>query len=334
VHDLRGAEAQSNYARYRPGQRAGHYESFFQRANHPSRPLAFWIRYTLFSPEQRPGDAIGELWAILFDGESGRHFVAKTEVPLGRCRFATDRFEVEIDGAHLDALRLSGKAAGREGSFEWDLRYTGGERPLFLLPLGMYEKRLPRAKMIVGVPQAIFDGRLRAGDREIDIAGWRGSQNHNWGSRHTDHYAWGQVAGFDDDPDAFLEVGTGRIKIGPLWTPFVTPMVIRQGGEELALNTSARLARARGKFDYFDWSFASQAPGVEVEGRIFAPREAFVGLDYKNPPGGSKHCLNSKLAGCELTIRRRGGTVRLRTEHRAAFEILTDDREHGIAIRA
>src|SRR5262249_44030132 len=53
-----------NCARYRIGQRSGHYESYFLRANHPARPQGFWIRYTIFSPDQRPQDAIGELWAI------------------------------------------------------------------------------------------------------------------------------------------------------------------------------------------------------------------------------------------------------------------------------
>ena len=33
---------------------------------------------------------------------------------------------------------------------------------------------------------------------------WIGSQNHNWGRKHTDSYAWGQVAGFDDAPQTFL----------------------------------------------------------------------------------------------------------------------------------
>lgn len=55
----------ANWTRYQPGQRAGHYESFFQRANHPTRPLAFWIRYTIFSPAGQPEAALGELWAIL-----------------------------------------------------------------------------------------------------------------------------------------------------------------------------------------------------------------------------------------------------------------------------
>ena len=56
-----------NHARFAPGTSAaagGFYESYFQRANHPTRPLAFWIRYTLFAPRGRPADAIGEVWAI------------------------------------------------------------------------------------------------------------------------------------------------------------------------------------------------------------------------------------------------------------------------------
>lgn len=64
-----------NHARFEPGSRCGFYESYFQRANHPSRPLAFWIRYTLFAPRDRPHDAIGELRAIWFDGERNRTVV-------------------------------------------------------------------------------------------------------------------------------------------------------------------------------------------------------------------------------------------------------------------
>jgi hypothetical protein len=44
---------QINWTRYH-NQLRGHYESFFQRANHPTRPLAFWIRYTIFSPTGHP----------------------------------------------------------------------------------------------------------------------------------------------------------------------------------------------------------------------------------------------------------------------------------------
>ena len=33
-----------NHARFAAADATGHYESFFQRANHPTEPRAFWIR--------------------------------------------------------------------------------------------------------------------------------------------------------------------------------------------------------------------------------------------------------------------------------------------------
>jgi hypothetical protein len=38
---------------------------------------------------------------------------------------------------------------------------------------------------------------------------------------------------------------------------------------------------------------------------IAAPSTAFVGLSYRNPPGGTKTCLNAKTASCALAIARR-----------------------------
>ena len=99
-----------NCARYRPGQATGHYESYFQRANHPTDAKAFWIRYTIFNPAGRPQDAIGELWAVVFDGEAGRHIVAKTETPLRNCEFSNDRFAVRIGDSELGPEFLRGRA--------------------------------------------------------------------------------------------------------------------------------------------------------------------------------------------------------------------------------
>ncbi len=149
-----------NGARFRPGSGDGHYESWFQRANHPSRPLAFWIRYTIFQPAGRPGDAVGELWAVWFDGETGRIAALREAFPLARCRFATDRLEVTIGRARLSDAGLSGEAAGQGHRMAWDLRLAGGGAPLLLLPRDLYDRSLPKAKALVGSPNAIYDGRL------------------------------------------------------------------------------------------------------------------------------------------------------------------------------
>ncbi len=328
-----------NFTRYQPGQTAGHYESFFVRANHPTRALAFWIRYTLFSPNRRPEKAVGELWAIIFDGETGRHVAVKQEVPFGQCIFKTSEFFVAMPAARLAPGRLQGVAASGGHTIAWDLSFEGESSPLFLLPLNLYEARLPKAKSLVALPLAHFTGSLSVDGAAIEVSDWVGSQNHNWGAQHTDLYAWGQVAGFDNDPAGFLEVATARLKMGPVWTPFMTPIVLRHRGEEIALNALMQTIRARASFDYFTWHFHSRTSAISLEGTISASREAFVGLRYDNPPGGVKQCLNTKIASCELTVTRLGShgtrTVDiLTTRYRAAFEILTNDHTHGIAMRA
>lgn len=327
-----------NHARYEPGQHRGHYESWWQRANHPTRPLAFWIRYTLFSPAQHPEQAIGELWAIWSDGEQGVLAAAKSELPISDCRFARDAFAVTIGAASLGADALDGAAESSGHRIAWDLRYSSPQPPLLHLPERLYDAPLPKAKSLVGSPLAVFDGSITVDGDTHRIAQWTGSQNHNWGSQHTDQYAYGQVAGFDNAPESFLEIATARLKLGPLWTPWMTPIVLRHGGQEYALNALTRTIRAKARLEGFDWHFRSEDAHVSIEGRIHAPRERFVGLRYYNPPGGVKCCLNSKLAACTLTLTDKRGSSppqRLVTAHRAAFEILSDDHEtHGVPLRA
>jgi hypothetical protein len=338
-----------NGCRFVSGQRGGHYESYFQRANHPTRPLAFWIRYTIFSPKGRPADAVGELWAIYFDGDRGGITAAKEVVPVSECHFSGSGLDVGIGQAVLKDGLLNGGATAGGHAVQWSLRYEGGGPPLLLFPESYYERRFPKAKALVGTPNAVYRGSLTVDGQEVAVDGWIGSQNHNWGSRHTDHYAWGQVAGFDNAPDTFLECSTARVRLGPFWSPWFTLIVLRVDGQEYALNTIGQGLRAHGSFDYFTWTFDSRGPAqgasfgsqdhrgpdtvIGISGRIQAPASTFVGLRYDNPPGGHKTCLNTKLARCELVLEQTGQSPRrLISEHRAAFEILTDDQGHGVPI--
>ncbi|MCB9631572.1 MAG: hypothetical protein H6721_05460 [Sandaracinus sp.] len=183
-------------------------------------------------------------------------------------------------------------------------------------------------------PMVRFEGRFTVDGDVLDVDGWVGSQNHNWGSKHTDAYAWGQVAGFDDAPDTFLELSTARVKVGPVMTPRLTPIVLREGERELRCSSLLRAVRNRGAYDErtLRWTFEGLADGVTIEGTIEAPREAFVALPYANPPGGTKTCLNTKVARCVVRLTEGGRRRELVSERRAAFEILTDRRDHGIRL--
>jgi hypothetical protein len=202
-----------------------------------------------------------------------------------------------------------------------------------MFPEALYAKPLPKAKSLVGSPNARFTGVLTVDGERHEIDGWRGSQNHNWGSKHTDYYAFGQVAGFEGAPESFLECSTAQLKIGPFWTPKMTLIVLRHEGQEYRLNTIGQSLRAKGRVAWFDWALESKTPEVEVSARLHAPASHFIGLTYYNPPGGTKTCLNSKIANVELTLRRAGeAAVTLQSGHRALFEILTDDTHHGIPV--
>jgi len=323
---------QWNGVRYRPGMTTGHYESWFQRANDASGRRAFWIRYTIFAPRGRPADAVGELWAIAFDREGSTIAAVKQVHPIAACTFARDRLDVAIGDARLDDGALRGAATARGHTIEWDLRYGGGQPALLFLPERLYGAPIPKAKLLVGQPLARFTGHLIVDGARVAIADWVGSQNHNWGSKHTDRYAWGQVAGFDEAPDAFLECSTAQLKLGPLWTPRMSPVLLRLGGETLAWNSLGRAVRARGRYAPYDWRIETSGPSGELTVAISAAPSDFVALRYDNPPGGAKICLNSKIARCELTLRRGATTTVLRSS-RAAFEILDDAAPPGVEPR-
>jgi len=325
---------QANRLRLQAGSSNGHYESYFVRANHAERALAFWIRCTIFSPAGRPHDALGELWAVVFDGEHARHIAVKQAWPLAACRFERDTLAIEMPSAQLGSGHAQGSCESGGHRLGWDLRYAGGQSPLLLLPERFYDGGFPKAKSLVGRPLARFDGSFTADGERIAVQGWLGSQNHNWGRQHTDRYAWGQVAGFDGGHDeSFLEVASAKLRFGPLWTPWITPIVLRHHGREHRLNAFGRALRANASVRGFDWHFASRGGGLRVAGRIHAERGDFVGLRYDNPPGGIKQCLNSKIAQAELTIEHADGSSEtLTSRHRAAFELLGDNADHGVAM--
>ncbi|TGK02738.1 hypothetical protein EHQ53_12810 [Leptospira langatensis] len=322
-----------DFPRFDPQSKLGHYESWFVRGNHPTRAQALWIRYTIFSPKGSPADAIGEIWAIYFDGEEGKHYVSKSEFPIQDCRFQSEPFHIQIGNSIHTSSRIYGTAGTKPGSvpMEWDLGFSGGSSPLFLFPENLYDSKFPKAKVLVGHPSITLNGFIKFGNHNVEVSDWKGSQNHNWGSKHTDQYAWGQVVGFDGDKDSFLELASAKLKLGPFWTPEITPIVFRFQGKEFALNGLFSSFK-RAEYKYFDWRFQASSPEIRIEGRIHADKKDFACLRYANPPGGWKYCLNTKIARAELLIQRKGETspLRLLAPRTAAFEILTEDSSHGL----
>lgn len=314
-----------------PG-RGGHYESWFLRGNHPRDARAFWIRYTLFVPADGTRKQLGELWAIYFDGRAERVVASKQEYDIQSCHFDKNGMNINIGPAHLESGRAEGSAQSEHHRIDWQLEYDDGDPSLLLLPEAFYKAPFPKAKSVVSRPHVQFHGNLTVDGETIDVTGWHGSENHNWGSEHTHQYAWGQVMGFDNAPEAMLECATARVKVGPVPTPRLTIACLRLEDREYRFNRMTTALTSRGHYRFFRWSFATRKGNTHLRVAIEADPAAFTGLTYYNPPGGNKTCLNTKIARCRAVLTDGGEQWELVSRNGAAFEILTDREDHGIDI--
>ena len=279
---------------------------------------------------------MGQLWAIAFDGEAKQITAVRQDLPLSECRFSSARLEARIGRAELTSHGLSGAAEAGGRRIAWQLAIRGGEPPLLLLPAAWYARRLPAAKALVTNPGAVFDGWLEIDGARLAIDGWRGSQNHNWGSRHTDRYAWGQVAGFDGDEDAFLECSTARVRVGPVWTPWLTLLVLRSRGPRARAQRPARLAARAGtsrrlRLELREPGAGRADPRPDRGARRAPSWDCATGI----PPAARRSASTASSRAASSMLEETGRPPRsLRSESRAAFEILTDQAPPEVPIVA
>ena len=304
-----------------------YYESRFIRANHPERPQAIWLRWTLLLPA--PGEPVADVWVMLFDPDGTGNRAIKVPHPVAGADYLSDPWSARIADTVVDDVHAEGTLDGAT----WDLAIAPGDEPVVkLLTDRSYAAKFPTAKTQVRHPLAHFDGTLVLGDTTVAVESWRGSVNHNWGSKHTPAYAFGQVCGFDDHPNSSLEVVTAHAAVGPLRLPAVTLFVLRHAGWEIAVRSVLAARRTRGSYRPFRWTFGGRADGFELRGEISAEPRDVIGLTYTDTNGKTKYCYNSALADCRITLSGNGVDAEIVALRRVMFEILTDERHRTVPV--
>ena len=303
---------------------APYYESRYIRANHPERPQALWLRETLLLPTA--GDPVADVWVMVFDPDGEGNKALKEPYPIDAADYEYDDWTARIGATHIDDRSAHGVVTGGNRSARWDLRITpGSEHEVRLLTDRAYKARIPTAKTTVRHPLAQFDGQVELDDARLVLDGWTGSVNHNWGTRHTPAYAFGQVCGFDDAPDSSLEIVTARAAVGPVLTPAATLFVFRHAGQEFAVRSILGSLQTHGRYRPFSWSFGARVRDQMIEGEMVVDNSDVIGLTYTDTDGGSRYCYNSAIATCRMQVAGKAFEHReLLATRRAMFEILTD----------
>jgi hypothetical protein len=297
----------------------GHYESFYLRAVDPDRPRGLWIRHTT---HQRPGrPPSGSVWCTYSDAEAGAPYAVKETLP-DPVAYAAGWIAIGDSRFGPSGARGHARAQGRSAT--WELAMRGDAQPLRHLPREwMYRAPLPRTKLESPLPSAAFDGTLTVGDREpVPVEGWAGMAGHNWGAQHAATWIWLHGVAFADAPGAWLDLSVGRVRVGPVLTPWIANGALQAGGKRTRLG-GPRPARVHAT----PQGCRVELPGVVIEAR--SPAGQTVAWPYADPGGGEHHSLNCSIASVTVSLRDR----QLHTAHGGVYEHGVAPGAHGVELQ-
>jgi hypothetical protein len=314
---------------YDPHASRGHVESWFLKANDPRSRRAVWLKWTVWAGDRDPRLAVAEAWAVAF-GTSRGHVATKTSVPFEGASFDRHALGASVDGCALSSRAARGRVESGGRSIAYDLTIESLQAPYRFYPARwMYTGPVPSQKTVTPIPDARVSGRVEVDGESWDLSAWPGMVGHNWG-RHTEAYVWAHCNCWDEGDDVVFEGASGQVRVGGVLLPLRTGLMLRHQGTSYPLTDLRSVMRNEATLSARRWTFHGAGKRVEVTGEMWAETDDFVGLFYTNPDGATLHCLNSKIAHAELTLRIAGRAPRLLRTTRAALEIGTLDRQHGV----
>jgi hypothetical protein len=296
---------------------AAGYESWFVSARAPAARRALWIRHTTYQPRQGPGSAA--LWCTVLDHDLASRPIVVKQV-----------FAVHPAEALASPARFRGNASMGPRTARWDLGIAAALRPL--RPELLYRAPLPRAKLEASVPDALISGTLEIDGRGVEVAGWRGTVGHNWGSGHGDSWAWVHADSFEATPDGWLELVLARIRVGGLRSPWTAMGALGVAGQRIALGGLGRRPRA----EVLPYSLAARipGPGAWLQLNVTSADDDAIAAAYSDPAGGARSVRHAAIATVKLTLHRRGQSAITLTSQHGVYESGVTGPQPGMELEA
>ncbi len=311
---------------------AGHYESFYIKAAHPSGGRGVWIRHTV---HKRPGEEpTASIWLTVFDADAPGPKAAKATYDATELAAPPDAY-IRVAGATLAPGHATGSLSAPALEASWDLTFDDPGEAFHHLPYErLYRAPLPKTKFLSPYPSAHFSGTVDVGDHTITLERWPGMIGHNWGAEHAERWVWIQGGELDGQPESCFDMAVGRIKIGPLTTPWVGNGVLRLDGVEHRLGGFDRVFSLKVDDEPTACRFEIAGKDIKVRGRVSSEPRNFVAWVYADPDGPEHNTLNCSISDLELEVLGKGGDPkRLEVTGAAAYEIGMRDTDHGIPLQ-
>jgi hypothetical protein len=199
----------------------------------------------------------------------------------------------------------------------------------------MYRARLPRTKTLSPHPAAVYTGTIEVDGRTIELDSWRGMVGHNWGAEHAERWIWMHGIGFDGHgDDTWLDVAIGRVKVGPVTTPWIANGALSLGGVRHRLGGLERTRSTRVNEKPTRCDFQLPGDGLTLRGTAGSDAKNFVGWVYADPDGPEHNTVNCSISHMELTVVRDAAPdLVLTTRAGASYELGMRETDHGIPVQ-
>jgi hypothetical protein len=219
---------------------------------------------------------------------------------------------------------------------EWDLSVSGVSELRHLSPGLLYRLPLPRTKLVAPVPDGAVSGRVVVDAVVVDVVGWRATVGHNWGLEHAEKWVWLHAAGFEDEPEAWLELALARVRVGGALSPWIANGAVFVGGRRFRLGglghvPGVRVLAVPGRVEAI-------VPGKGIEVRVAADADLdqTVGFAYTGTRRDDvRSVLHAGLASVRLGVRRPGrSSAELATVAGGAYELGARELDgHGVPMQ-
>ncbi|MBI3185700.1 MAG: hypothetical protein HYZ28_26475 [Myxococcales bacterium] len=290
------------------GERRGHYEVWYLTFNVPGEGAAFWLRYTLDSPDR--GEPFAELWGHFFDGQAPmksiglRQRFPRSELSLG------GEGIIRIGGAELREGGAKGSLERGGHSLEWQLEWQPCPTAFFIAP-SMLRPFLGRKRTQWCVPNIdlAFHGRVVADGRRFELSGERGQQAHLFGRQHAESWAWVHCNSFDGGRKALVEGVAAELLLPFGMRRVLTAVYVRLDGEDFLCNALPRSLSARSERGLDEWRFWCSAKGTQFIGHARGDRQKMLQVAYEDPDGTASYCCNTELGELVLEVHRPDAAV-------------------------
>ncbi|URN02787.1 hypothetical protein LUW74_05085 [Actinomadura madurae] len=275
---------------------AGRLEVWYTTLTDPATGTGFWIHHELVAPHE--GEARAHGWAAVFPpGE-----------PPVLARFGPHGWSRPDDAAFAagPVARTGDGLTGSAGAITWDLRESGGGRPLYTFPRWAWASELLPAAQIVPKPAAVYDGEVRFGDRVLALDGAPGASARIYGHGNARRWGWLHAdLGGGDVCEIVAAVSTrpGMNRLPPL--PFVR---LRVDGADLPSGDPLLAAlRLRADVRLPTWTVCGRIGDRGLHVTVTLPPEETLPVDYADPDGAPAVCHNSERAHVRIVLARRSG---------------------------